>query len=244
MLLPSFTVAVFFSLIHLFIHKIKVLNIIPRSRFLSFGGGLSAAYVFMHLLPELYQRIEEVESVFENLPVDNKEGAFFVVLLGMTAFYGLEKFSMAKHVIFASGEVEDEGWSAGVYWSHLLLLAVFNVIIGMLLNEREAQQWSSLLATAFAIGAHFFVTDHALLSDHRKDYIKSGRWILSFSVVAGWFLGANFSISSTVVSLLFAFLIGGIIMNVIKEELPQEKKSKFGAFLSGVLFYSFILFST
>ena len=45
--------AVAFALIHLFIGKLTFLNALPRSRWLSFAGGVAVAYVFLHILPEL-----------------------------------------------------------------------------------------------------------------------------------------------------------------------------------------------
>lgn len=40
---------------------------------------------------------------------------------------------------------------------------------------------------------------------------------------------------------MFAFLAGGVVLNVIKEELPHDRKSSFWAFFVGALFYAMIL---
>ena len=40
---------------------------------------------------------------------------------------------------------------------------------------------------------------------------------------------------------LFAFLAGGVVLNVMKEELPEERQSRFGAFLLGVAGYGGVL---
>ena len=40
---------------------------------------------------------------------------------------------------------------------------------------------------------------------------------------------------------LFALLAGGVVLNVMKEELPEERKSRFGAFLLGVVLYGGLL---
>ncbi len=56
---------------------------------------------------------------------------------------------------------------------------------------------------------------------------------------------AGLPVSLGVVSLfalvLTAFLAGGIILNVLKEELPEERESRFGAFFVGSLLYSVLL---
>jgi hypothetical protein len=43
------------------------------------------------------------------------------------------------------------------------------------------------------------------------------------------------------VSLLLAFLAGAIVLNVIKEELPAERESRFWAFGVGVVGYTVVL---
>lgn len=43
--------AAILALIHLFAGKLRFLEGIPRSRWLSLAGGASIAYVFLHLLP-------------------------------------------------------------------------------------------------------------------------------------------------------------------------------------------------
>lgn len=49
-------VALFFALVHVFGNRMRFLQVTPRSIWLSLAGGVSLAYVFMHLLPELAKR--------------------------------------------------------------------------------------------------------------------------------------------------------------------------------------------
>ena len=51
-LLPGFLAASLGG-IHLFGAKLRFLDETPRSRWLSAAGGVSVAYVFVHVLPEL-----------------------------------------------------------------------------------------------------------------------------------------------------------------------------------------------
>ncbi len=39
--------------IHVFAGKLRFLDVTPRSRWLSAASGISVAYVFVHVLPEL-----------------------------------------------------------------------------------------------------------------------------------------------------------------------------------------------
>jgi hypothetical protein len=48
-------------------------------------------------------------------------------------------------------------------------------------------------------------------------------------------------VHETVIAILFALLSGGVILNVLKEELPEERESRFWAFALGAAVYAFIL---
>ena len=57
-------------------------------------------------------------------------------------------------------------------------------------------------------------------------------------MLAGWAVGLLFDISEAALAVLFAFLAGGVVMNVLKEELPEERESRFWAFALGAALYS------
>jgi hypothetical protein len=45
--------------------------------------------------------------------------------------------------------------------------------------------------------------------------------------------GLTLEIRERHIALLFAFLAGGVVLNVLKEELPVERESRFWAFAAG-----------
>ena len=51
-------------------------------------------------------------------------------------------------------------------------------------------------------------------------------------------------LSALLLSALFAFLAGGIILNVLKEELPEDRQSRFSAFALGAIAYAAVLLLT
>jgi hypothetical protein len=69
MTLIALILALAFALIHLFIGRMHVLSVTPRSRWLSAAGGVAVAYVFLHLLPEL---AAHQETFAEGLGVDER----------------------------------------------------------------------------------------------------------------------------------------------------------------------------
>ncbi|HEX8617483.1 MAG TPA: hypothetical protein VF911_07850, partial [Thermoanaerobaculia bacterium] len=54
--IESLVAAVALAIVHMTAGGLTFLGAIPRSRWLSGAGGVSVAYVFLHLLPELAER--------------------------------------------------------------------------------------------------------------------------------------------------------------------------------------------
>ncbi len=160
--------------------------------------------------------------------------------MGLAAFYGLERAAKASR-----GERRrlrgDDATGAGVFWLHTASFALYNALIGYLMLHREEPGLGGLILFAFAMGVHFVVNDYGLRHDHKGAYDRVGRWVLAAAVLAGWAVGLSFEVSKAALAVLFAFLAGGVIMNVLKEELPEEQESRFWAFALGAALYSVIL---
>ena len=224
--------------VHLYAHRLLFLDVVPRSRWLSLSGGSAVAYVFVHLLPELAHRgtvIEESGSVLVVLD----EHIYVVALLGFTAFYGLEQFVRDSDA--AEGDEPDDPADIRVFWLHIGSFALYNALIGYLLLHREETGVASLLTFALAMALHFLVNDYSLQDHHGRAYHCYARWLLAGAVFVGLGVGYVAPVSELRVSVLFAFLAGSIVLNVVKEELPTERQSRFRAFAAGVVGYSALL---
>lgn len=68
-----------------------------------------------------------------------------------------------------------------------------------------------------------------------------GRWFLAVAILVGWTVGLLTELSEAVTALLFVFLAGGVVLNVLKEELPKERRSRFWPFALGAAFYAALL---
>lgn len=117
----------------------------------------------------------------------------------------------------------------------------YNFLIGYLLIQEESNNVTELTLYFFALSLHFLSNDQGLRQDHQRMYDHYGRWLLAAAVLIGWTMGFIFSMGENIVTLLFSFLAGGIILNVLKEELPEEKESNFWAFAVGLIFYAALL---
>ncbi len=236
----SFLFALCFVLIHLFSEKLLFLNNVPRSRFLSISGGVAVAYVFIHLLPDLNEHQQAIEETLTTEGLSFLESHIYLVALaGLTLFYGLERMvKVSKQNDNAAGPGKT---NSGVFWIHIGSFFFYNAIIGYLLITEEFADAAGMVFYFLALAVHFIINDFSLRERHERIYDKYGRWLLSVAVLIGWIVGSLYEVKPFIVSFLTAFLAGGVILNILKEELPEERQSSFGAFLTGVVGYTLLL---
>jgi hypothetical protein len=232
--------AVLLALVNTLGGRIEVLNRVPRRVLLSLAGGASVAYIFLHILPWLSigQSILEESGLFSMRYIETH--IYILGLIGLTIFYGLERSAkMSRKRNRKTHQMDCT--THGVFWFHTICYAGYYFLIGYLLVHREKPGLISLLLFVSAMALHFFVNDYSLWSDHKDAYRRYGRWILSSEVLAGWAVGTLTEIPQVAVAGLFAFLAGGILLNVLKEELPEERQSNFRAFAIGAGVYGLLL---
>jgi hypothetical protein len=228
------------TLVHLFAGQLRFLETIPRSRWLSLASGISVAYVFVHVLPELNAAQQDLSNQPTSGLAFLEHHVYLLALLGLVAFYGLERSAkVSQRRNRRQGKTEIT--TVGVFWIHIASFAAYNALIGYLLVHREEPEFFSLFLFFLAMAMHFIVNDFGLRENHKHPYDRIGRWILAAAVVVGWAIGTHLRIHQAAVAVLFAFLAGGIVLNVLKEELPEERESRFWAFAFGAIVYTILL---
>lgn len=229
---PALLAALLLAAAHLFGGALRFLRTIPRSRWLSLAAGISMAYVFVHLLPEL--AASQLALAQTPGPSGRERVLWLVALGGLAAFYGLERLARA------GGARAEGGPAPGLFWLHLGSFAAYNLLAGHLLVERERPS-AGLALFAVALAVHLVVNDHALREQHRARYDRLGRWLLAAAVLAGWSTGLAVRLPGAAVGAALAFLAGGVVLNTIKEELPAERESRFVPFAAGAAGYAALL---
>lgn len=224
--------------VHLLAGKLRFLEGIPRSRWLSLAGGIAVSYVFVHLLPELQEGQAAVEET-GRLPWLERH-VWLLALVGLAVFYGLERLALSSRE-GRRGEAGEDTTGRGAFWVSMTAFALYNGLVGYLLVHRDEQGLVPLATFAFAMGVHFVVTDFSLREHHKQAYAEVGRWMVSLALLGGWGVGAVLALSPAAVAVPLAFLGGGVILNVLKEELPTERRSRFLPFLAGATAYAALL---
>lgn len=219
---------------HLSAPALSFIRFVPRSTLLSAFGGISVAYVFVHLLPDVAEGQDAVRRATPTLVADIERHTWLLALLGLVVFYGLERR--------ASRSRTDGEAAPGVFWVSMASFAVYNAIVGALAVGRAGDgDRLELVLFVLALGVHFVVNDLGLRHHHRHRYDRLGRPILAGAVLAGWVLGSLLEVSEVTVGVALALVSGGIVLNVIKEELPEERASRFVPFAAAAAGYAAVL---
>lgn len=220
-----------FALVHLWAEKTSQLTFLSNSRFLSAGGGIAIAYVFVDLLPKLSISDALVREKLWRLFPYFERHVYVLALLGFLLFFAVDRSKTLlknTHIYF--------GLSLSSY-------SLFNFLVGYAVVDKDNPEVQPLLLFTFAMSLHYFMNDYSLSKEHGNEYRHFGKWILISSLFLGWLAGIWVQLSETAVALVSAFIGGGVIMNVTRHELPEENPHSLGAFLIASAFYTAILLS-
>jgi hypothetical protein len=235
MILLTFCLALSLALIHLLIGRLHLLHHIPRNLWLSGAAGVAVSFVFLPILPALAAHQRLVAAELDLSPHLAEVTVFAIAFGGLLTFYGLEHMARSSR----QGAADSTGPNA--FSVHIGSFAIYNLLIGYLLVHREKAGLPALLVFFVAMATHFVTNDVGLRRHHQTRYHRLGRWLVAGAVLAGWGLGVTVALPELGIAVLFAFLAGGVILNVLKEELPRERQSRFLPFLLGALGYGVLM---
>ncbi len=252
----ALVLALCLATVHALAPRIRKLPWVPERATGSFAGGLAVSYVFLHLLPELAEGNQAIAEVLHDVvePTPLLDLAIFLVAVaGFTAFYGLERLAETHadspeaanaRSAAAAGppRAAVTASNGGVYALHLGSFMVYNALITYTMALRLRTGILFALLFTVAMGLHFVLTDRGLEEHYPRRFDERGRLLLAAALLLGWVLATVFAPSSSVVVALLTALLGGsILLNVFKEEIPSDRESSFGWFLTGLVLYAGLL---
>jgi hypothetical protein len=201
---------------------------------LSGSAGISIAYVFVHMMPELagarqtFVKWTSIPTAFDGMVV------YFLALVGFLVFFSLDRYSKGAQTTVAEGGIPDFSLKLIGFSAYVCLVSY------LLVNNLE----NSLIASATyaaAMAVHFLTFDHSFREEPGGGYQRRGHLLLAAAAPVGWVLGLLFSLPQDILALMLGFLSGGIIVNSMITELPTGRGGTMWPFLSGSLIYSLIL---
>ena len=181
------------------------------------------ALVLLEIMPELAESQTIVaRAVDSKAHLENH--VYIVALIWLATFYAMEriiKTSRGRQRQLG----EPDRTSDSVFWLTMAVVGTKNLTVGYVI-AREPQPVSGLVVFTLALALEFTVGDRGMHEDHKANYDRIGWWVLAAVLGAGWIAGLAAVVPALGVTVLSAFLAGTIVLNVFKEELPEERESR------------------
>ncbi|MAZ40859.1 hypothetical protein CL654_01980 [bacterium] len=220
------TLSLLLGVIHFYNEKFNIPKQYKQG-VVSFVGGVSVAYAFLFLLPDVYLRVGHFGS-----------GLYFLLLFGFAAIHFLE-----KTIYRGNRGVGRVFWHGFVHVAVLFLyyFMVGSILLPMLEND-TLQGILFFLPLAFygMIGIMSFEAVH-----HAVRKYMFLRLFLSASAILGILTAYVLSINKFLMyHALFAVVVGGFLYIAFMDFIPQKNKGAPIYFIAGVIIYSLIIFLT
>ena len=237
----SLATALLLAVVHVSSQALRFLREVPRSRFLSFAGGMSVSWVVLRTLPGIAedQGVLGEASAAAGLPFV-RHPSYLAVLASVLLYYSVDRLAKRSRQERTEREGLDRT-TPSVLWIHVGSFALLNFLIGYALPGRASTSVQALLLFALAMFLKFIVSDHGLYAEHKEAYDRVGRWVLALAVLTGWATGYWTELPETGAALMRAFIAGGVLFNMLKEEMPAERQGKAWAFVAGAIVYAALL---
>ena len=190
----------------------------------SFIAGISVAYIFLYLLPDLYRGVTYLN-----------QWIFVFILLGFSLVHFLEKYfyqhEKGEELLFRFKEV------------HYIIFLLYYFLLGaILVNLLELSIWKGLL---FYLPILFYAAVSRISFAEVHIHIrarKNLRLLLSLSALFGVLASAFILGQALLYNILLAFVIGAFLYIAIKDFIPKEAKGRPEYFLLGSgLYTAFII---
>jgi hypothetical protein len=217
-----------FVLVHLFANRVSEWGKLLHGRFLSIGGGVAIAYVFVDLLPKLGASEMIVKEALEGIFPYFERHVYVLSLIGFLLFFLIDR----RKTLFGR---------SSTFWLSVSSYALFNFFVGYAVVDENDPEVQPLVLFTIAIALHYFTNDYALNKSHGRAYTPKVKWFLIACLFAGWLLGLWIELPPAAVALVGAFIGGGVIMNVMRHELPADNPNSLETFVIAAGAYSIIL---
>lgn len=194
--------------------------------FLSFAAGVSVAYLFLYLLPELTAGVQYLDNLL-----------FFFLLAGFTLFHLIEKY-IYQHEIGRKRSNE-------LNWAHTIAFFVYYFIVGIVLAGLSVVGIRDALLLFIPIALHSSISSLSLKEVHSAVHETNlMRILLSLSPLLGVLLAFFVVLSAVFFYSLLGFFGGILLYIVIRDSIPYGKQGNPLYFFIGAFFYAVVILFT
>lgn len=202
---------------HIFSQRLKT-----NQKLVSFSAGVAISYTILSLFPE----IAALSSLYGI-------SLFLYVLFGFVALNLVEQYVYKEISKLKNKPIYHKR-------VHVAYFFVYNFLIGLVLVNFTSKGATQTLL--FFVPFLLYIIAEILPQEFKFEN-KASAIVYSMAPLFGAFIGINFlEFTKSVFGELIAFLTGTLLYIVIRESLPSDKAEKPVYFLTGVLFYTLVIF--
>ncbi|MEZ5559783.1 MAG: hypothetical protein R3E86_14725 [Pseudomonadales bacterium] len=202
-----------------------------RSPWLSVSAGTALAYVFVHLLPKLALSQQKLDgSLWVGAYGFWRNHLYLIALGGLAMYYCLDTLARRSVRRRELGRRAQRG-------SLILVVGVYGLYylqLGYVVADVPRPGVGAYLLIAGVLSVHLMGINHGLRDLQPARYDSQLRWVYTASLVGGWLAGILTELKLETVSMLSAFIAGGIMYAAMREELPAHDSARLVPFVLGV----------
>ncbi|ADU29162.1 DUF3270 family protein [Evansella cellulosilytica] len=229
MTIGSIVTGIIFIFIQFFASRWIPSTRIRRAKWLSLSGGIAVSYVFVYVLPAMHEH-QATYAEADHFAMESE--LYSVGLLGVLAIFGIKKLAHYNQSRARNNQL--------FFAIELGFFCIYNMLISYVVITTQVAGWQAVFYST-AIGLHFLAVAHDLWRENAEMYEQLGRYFLVIAIATGWIAGNFFVLPSPVISMIFAFVSGAMIINVLKDEVPANADTHFSSFMLGSVLYTVIV---
>ena len=194
-----------------------------RISLISFAAGLSSAYLFLLLLPEVFNGFMVLKNYI-----------FLILFIGFISIHISEKY-IYKHV-------NKKRIKQDVRAVHHITFFLYHIIIGIILVTFLKQSFREGLLFFIPVWLHTTISSIALTEMHKKiKQISISKILLSLSTILGIIIALLIMIPISIYYILLSLITGSLIYIIVKDFTPKGKEGNLNMFILGIISYSLII---
>ena len=187
---------------------------------------MAAAYVFVHLLPEL----DKGHALLGRM-------IFVLSLVSFVVYYGLSMTMQSR-----SDHQSPAARAPFFFPVKLAQLWIYNWLIIYGTPASAAEDGWRCIGLIIAMALHLAHSDFDLGMQYTKPFDSWGRFVLATAPLVGWIsVVLDQKTNETINDILVALLAGVMLYAVFREQIPEHRESRFWWFVLGAAGFVFFV---
>ncbi len=196
-----------------------------RHLWIPFTGGVAIGYVFLYLLPKLSDytnsiTVEGIQGVWEILDYR----VYLYGLAGFAFYFFVDQYRILKDRDHLVPEILQGGG-----------FLIYSMLSGYIVANWSRPGLIPVFLAGSILTLHMLAVNYQIRKWNSRVFDRYFRWLFALALIVGWSVGIFLDIPRELEIIITGILAGGIITNVMYEELPDQEPHKIRPFIAGVV---------